>query len=131
MRTLLLIVVVLVVLVIGAYLFLFRGSGGVDTLSPAAFVADHEPDALILDVRTAREYGSGHLEGAVNINVFAGDFRERVGDFDRERSVYLYCGSGQRSGRATAILNELGFRRAVNVGGYGDLKAAGARVVEP
>ena len=98
MRRLLAVALLAIVLLAGVYLFLFRGSGSVDTLSPAAFVAEHEQDALILDVRTQSEYDSGHLEGAVNINVFASDFRERVEVYNRDRPAYLYCGSGQRSG---------------------------------
>ena len=102
-----------------------------DSATPESFVASHEENALILDVRTAGEYASGHLDGAINVNLFASDFREQIAEFDRERPVYLYCGSGHRSGRAAAILGEMGFESAVNVGGYGELKAAGAEVVEP
>ncbi|NNF58179.1 MAG: rhodanese-like domain-containing protein [Rhodothermaceae bacterium] len=120
---------VLVIVLIAALLFFFRG--GSTTLTPETFVAGHEPDALILDVRTPEEYAAGHLDGAVNINLFADDFAERVDAFDRDRPVYLYCGSGQRSGRAARLMEEMGFEEPVNVGGYGALKAAGADVVEP
>ena len=102
-----------------------------DSATPESFVVSHEPNALVLDVRTPAEYSGGHVDGAININLFASDFREQVAEFDRQRPVYLYCGSGQRSGRAAAILSEMCFERAVNVGGYGELKAAGAEVVEP
>ncbi len=112
-------------------LLLFAACAQGDSTTPESFVASHEENALILDVRTAREYASGHLDGAININVFAADFREQVAEYDREGLVYLYCGSGHRSGRAAAILGEMGFESAVNVGSYGALKVAGAMVVEP
>lgn len=99
-------------------------------MSPSDFVGDHDPDGLILDVRTGSEYASGHLDGAVNINVFDGDFRQRVEGYPRDEPIYLYCGSGQRSGRAAGILTEMGFEEAYNIGGYGALKSAGATVIE-
>ncbi len=47
-------------------------------LSPEAFVAQRDPAAPLLDVRTPAEYASGHLAGAVNVDVLASDFRARV-----------------------------------------------------
>ena len=118
-----------VFVLIAAFFFFFRG--GSTALTPDIFVAEHEPDALILDVRTPEEYAAGHLDGAVNINLFADDFAEQVDAFDRDQPVYLYCGSGHRSGRAARLMEEMGFEEPVNVGGYGALKAAGAEVIEP
>ena len=43
-----------------------------------------------------------------------------------EGPVYVYCRSGQRSGRAVGLLKGLGHAGAVNVGGLGALTAAGA-----
>ena len=79
-------------------------------------------------MRTAGEYAGGHVAGARHVNVLDPDFRQRVDDLDRDQTVYVYCASGHRSGRAAAILEEMGFDRVVNAGGIGDLERAGAPV---
>lgn len=97
-------------------------------LSPAEFVADRDPAAPILDVRTPKEFDEGHLAGAVNVDVMADDFQERIGTMDLpdDGPIYLYCRSGGRSGKATGILREMGHGGALNVGGFEALATAGA-----
>ncbi len=64
----------------------------------------------VLDVRTAREYQSGHLKDA-----FLADwnneteFRERIKSLDKNKPVYTYCLSGARSGAAAKWMNQNGF----------------------
>jgi phage shock protein E len=116
--------------------FLSRLFGRSDSskLAPATFVAERDPGAPVLDVRTPREYASGHLAGAINIDVNASDFSARI---DRlaarralaeDRPVYLYCRSGNRSGKAVRILRQKGFQEAYNIGGLSALRGAGARI---
>jgi rhodanese-related sulfurtransferase len=110
--------------------FLSRLFGGrAPQMSPAAFVAERDPDAPLLDVRTAAEWAGGGLRGAVNVDVTTTGFRERVArlGLPADAPVYVYCASGVRSGRAVGILNAMGHAGAVNVGGLGALRAAGAR----
>ena len=116
--------------------FLSRLFGGGDSasLSPAAFLAEGDPAAPVLDVRTPREFASGRLAGSINVDVNAPDFARRVealaadGTLAAGEPVYLYCRSGNRSGRAARILREMGFAEAWNVGGFNALRAAGAEV---
>lgn len=76
-----------------------------------------EPDALLLDVRTAAEFASGHVEGAVNVPLDeAARMVEVIGR--KDRPVILYCRSGRRSGQALDRLSAQGFTRLVNAGGY-------------
>lgn len=105
---------------------LFGGSSS--SLSPASFVAERDPAAPVLDVRTPAEFSAGHLAGAVNVDVLAPDFRQRVEALGLPQTgpVYLYCRSGNRSGQATGILTAMGHAGAVNVGGFDALRAAGA-----
>jgi rhodanese-related sulfurtransferase len=102
------------------------------TLTPAAFMERRVAEAPVLDVRTAQEYASGHLAGAINVDVMAPDFLAKVDalGLDRDVPVYLYCRSGNRSGTAMQMLRTAGFVEACNVGGYEALKAAGAAVEE-
>ena len=106
------------------------GSADTDRLSADAFLEQRTPDAVVLDVRTPEEYAAGHLVGAPNINVLADDFRAQVDTLDRNQTVYLYCRTGNRSGRATEIMKEMGFTEVYNVGGFSDLAAAGAETTQ-
>jgi phage shock protein E len=116
-----------VVLALGVAAFVLLTRGG-ETEPAADVVAAIEAGAPVLDVRTEGEYASGHVAGALHANVLAGGFRQRVGGLDRDRTVYVYCASGRRSGWAAAVLEDMGFRRVVNAGGLADLAAAGAPV---
>lgn len=103
--------------------------GGAPTLMPHAFVAERDAAAPVLDVRTPKEFATGHLRGAVNVDVLAPDFAARVErlGLPAEGPVYVCCASGMRSGKAAARLRTMGHAGAVNVGGVGALRAAGAR----
>jgi len=76
-------------------------------------------NAILLDVRTPEEYDSGHLEGALNINWYDNDFKDKVSALDRSKAVYLYCKAGGRSTKAAEVMREMGFKNVVNLeGGY-------------
>lgn len=79
-------------------------------------------DAVIVDVRTPAEYATGHLEGALNIDLNAPDFRAKIAELEKDETYVLYCRSGNRSGQAKAIMEEMGFSDVTNAGGYDDLK---------
>ena len=117
------------VLLVLASVLVFRwATGGGETEAPPTTVAAIEAGAPVLDVRTAGEYASGHVAGARHVSVLDPTFRQRVDDLDRDETVYVYCASGHRSGRAAAVLEDMGFERVVNAGGIGDLERAGAPI---
>jgi len=102
--------------------------GGGESTTPNAAVDAIQNGAFVIDARTADEYASGHISGALNVDVLEDDFRQRVEDLDREEPVYIYCRSGNRSGRAATIMEEMGFSSVINAGGFNALAAAGAPV---
>ncbi|WP_420455129.1 rhodanese-like domain-containing protein [Rubrivirga sp.] len=106
----------------------FSRPTGDDTLAPADFVAQRDPSAPVLDVRTPAEFAEGHLADALNVDVMAPDFPRQIAalGLPADGPVYLYCRSGQRSGTATGVLRSLGHAGAVNVGGFDALARAGA-----
>ncbi|KGF01647.1 sulfurtransferase [Actinomyces sp. S6-Spd3] len=77
----------------------------------------------ILDVRTPAEYAEGHLEGAVNIDVTDPGFEDAIASLDPNGAYSVYCRSGQRSGKAVAIMEQKGFKNVTNVGGVQDASA--------
>jgi len=80
-------------------------------------------DPVWIDVRTAGEFKSGHLEVATNIPF--GDVAEEVPALvsDKEAPVYLYCRSGNRAGKAKKALEAEGYTNVKNVGGLDDARA--------
>ena len=81
--------------------------------------------AVLLDVRTPEEYAAGHLDGADNVDYRGGDFAKQMQNWDKDKVYYLYCASGNRSGKAAELLREAGFKHIYNIGGYSTLKEAG------
>lgn len=63
--------------------------------------------AILLDTRTPSEYERKHIEGTVNIPL--DELRERIGELDNSKPVYVNCFSGLRSYVACRILSGYGF----------------------
>jgi len=70
--------------------------------------------ARIVDVRTPGEFGSGHLKNAVNIPVQV--LQQNIAQLEpKDKPVVVYCRSGNRSGKAAAILKSAGFTNVINI----------------
>ena len=70
----------------------------------------------LLDVRTVREYGNGHIEGFKNIPV--DELRERLDEIEKAKPVYVICQSGLRSYIGTRILEGNGYKAYNFSGGF-------------
>ena len=69
----------------------------------------------LIDVRTADEYGRGHIPNSINIPI--DEIRERSGEIVG-KNLLAFCQVGQRGHTASLLLNELGYN-AINLdGGY-------------
>ena len=76
-------------------------------------------DVQLVDVRTPAEFKEGYIENAILIDFKSEDFSSKMETLDKDRPVYLYCRSGKRSGLASVILKDLGFKEIVDLeGGY-------------
>lgn len=64
----------------------------------------------LVDVRTTQEYTEGHIPGAMNIDVNAPDFEEKIKALDKKENVAIYCRSGRRSKMAANKLTAAGFK---------------------
>jgi hydroxyacylglutathione hydrolase len=69
----------------------------------------------VVDVRTGREWRSGHIDGSVNIPV--GEIPARVGELSGEAAVATICEGGYRSSLAASLLAHEGLPRVMNVAG--------------
>ncbi|MEY4275610.1 MAG: hypothetical protein RIS26_73 [Actinomycetota bacterium] len=78
----------------------------------------------VIDVRTPAEYSAGHLEGAINIDVEAGDFMDQVMKLDTNGTYVIYCHSGRRAGIALDQMKSMGFNNVTNAGGIADAATA-------
>lgn len=72
--------------------------------------------AVLLDVRTLQEYSEGHIPGSVNVPLQSIDEIISVVE-NKETPLFVYCRSGARSRQATAILQQMGYVNARNIGG--------------
>lgn len=93
---------------------------------------DLSEDTVIIDVRTPAEFASGHLDGAINIDVQSPDFAERIMELDKDGDYFVYCRTGNRSGQAIQKMNDMGFSDMINGGGVNEAsELSGIPVVTP
>lgn len=66
-------------------------------------------DAIIIDVRTEKEFLSGHIANAINLDFFADDFLEKLKQLEKKKNYFIYCRSGRRSIRVCTWMKNGGF----------------------
>jgi rhodanese-related sulfurtransferase len=72
-------------------------------------------DVVVVDVREADEFASGHVPGATWIPL--GELPARLNELPRDKTVVAVCRSGNRSGQATQLLRQNGFQAHNMAGG--------------
>lgn len=79
-------------------------------------------NAVILDVRTQDEIDQGVIPKAIHIDIHRGQgFIDELETLDKSKSYFVYCRTGNRSGQACAIMEQMGFENAYNlIGGITD-----------
>ena len=120
------------IIAIGAVLSFFGVSCQAQEAFRSVDVAEFEravsdESYVVLDVRTPEEHAEGHISGTdFNINVLDEDFTtEALAVLPKDKSVALYCRSGNRSKRAAKILAENGYDVVELATGYNGWVAAG------
>lgn len=88
--------------------------------------SDMSAGAQLIDVRTAAEYASGHIHGATNFSLQ--DMQAgKLPVASKDKTVYVYCHSGNRSSQATAILKRAGFT-VVDLGAINHVQSIGGTI---
>lgn len=87
------------------------------SMEDAIAIMESESDYIILDVRTAEEFGEKHIPDAINIaNEDIGT--EEIPQLpDKDQLILVYCRSGNRSKQASRKLAALGYTNVVEFGG--------------
>lgn len=95
-----------------------RSTSGVADLTPSeAVMLINREHAVMLDVRNAVEFASGHVPDARNIPL--ADLESRLGELAKykDQPVLVNCQGGVRSISACAVLKKGGFTRVYNLDG--------------
>ena len=96
-----------------------RGGGGgrqsVDTLRATQCI--NREDALVIDVRDAAEVAQGKILGARAVPL--AQLAERGPELrkNKEKPIIVYCGRGNQSQQAAAILRKQGYANVLNLSG--------------
>ncbi|MCA9349754.1 rhodanese-like domain-containing protein [Candidatus Saccharibacteria bacterium] len=83
--------------------------------------------AVLVDVRTAEEYQSGHAAKAINIplqQIQSGQY----GNISPEQQIYVYCRSGNRSAQAIEILKQAGYHNLTDLVSLDNWQSLGGEV---
>ncbi|WP_293297320.1 rhodanese-like domain-containing protein [Pedobacter sp. UBA4863] len=70
--------------------------------------------AFLVDVRTAAEFSSGSVKGAVNIPLDR--VASQLQKFAGKKAIVVFCRSGNRSSLAKTILEQNGIQHVINGG---------------
>jgi rhodanese-related sulfurtransferase len=76
------------------------------------------PGAVLLDVREADEFRSGHIPGAVNVPLSAIE----QATLPKDKPLYVYCLRGTRSKQAVNCLKQMGYQNVRSIGGITSYK---------
>jgi len=82
-----------------------------------------ENGALLIDVRSQREFDAGHLDGALHIEWNQTDALVAAIGSDKQRQVVLYCRTGNRAGKSIVVLSAKGYTNIFNATGLEALRA--------
>ena len=76
------------------------------------------PEAVLVDVREADEFRSGHIPGAINAPL---SVLEQV-TLPKDKPLFVYCLRGTRSRQAVSRLIRMGYQNVRSIGGIAAYK---------
>jgi phage shock protein E len=104
---------ILIIVAIVVIVIFLKQAGQISPKDALSYLKD---GALVIDVRSRGEFGSGHLPNAINIPLdeISSALPERVSD--RDQVLLLHCQSGMRSAVAAKTLKRMGYTKVFNLG---------------
>jgi rhodanese-related sulfurtransferase len=92
-------------------------SDTVSLISPQELKDKIGGDIQLIDVRTPQEFAEGYIKGAKLIDYMSSDFMDKMSKLDKSKDLYIYCRSGNRSGKAAKKLESMGFTKVYDLKG--------------
>jgi len=84
----------------------------------------------ILDIRTPREFQSGHLAKSIPIDFYSQTFAGQLNRLDKTKTYLVYCRTGNRSTKSLELFKKLKFRKIYHMAsGISAWKSEGFTVV--
>jgi len=76
-----------------------------------------DPGFVLMDIRTSAEVEAGHLFGAIELDFYSDAFEDDLASLPRDQIYLIYCRTGNRTGQALQVMEELGFEQVYDMGG--------------
>jgi rhodanese-related sulfurtransferase len=76
---------------------------------------DSIKDEVVIDLRTTDELKGGKIASARHIDFFGEGFEPAIRALDRDKTYFIYCASGGRSGETVELMDRLGFKTIYNL----------------
>ena len=86
-------------------------------------LAGKESSYLIIDLRSPEHYAQQHVKGAVNLSIVG--LAENIGNLPKDKTLLLYCYTGQSSALAMVPLKAFGYQAIFVNGGFPLMEKAG------
>ncbi|MDD3145461.1 MAG: rhodanese-like domain-containing protein [Candidatus Gracilibacteria bacterium] len=75
-------------------------------------------DSILIDLRTIGELEeTGIIPGAKQIDFYSSDFKSYLNSLDKSNKYLIYCRSGNRSSQTLSLMEELGFKKVLELEG--------------
>lgn len=72
---------------------------------------------FIIDVRTPKEFNSGHIKNAINVDCYSQSFQTEIMKYKEDKAILIYCRSGARSYSTAQKLSKNGFNTIYDLQG--------------
>jgi rhodanese-related sulfurtransferase len=95
----------------------------IDAAKAKELLAGNESKYLIIDMRTPEDYAKGHVKGAVNLTIV--QLAENLDKLPADKTLLLYCYSGQNTGTAMVPLKAYGYKALSVSKGFPQVQQAG------
>ena len=86
-------------------------------ISVEEFDSFSEDEFKLVDVRTSKEFQSGYIFGAINIDFSSANFIDEIKEFDTSLNLILYCRTDNRSSKSAKILEDNDFKNVFVIKG--------------
>ena len=88
----------------------FSNNNDLNIISNFEFSQYSKDDITLIDVRTLKEFETGFIENAINIDFYSNSISSKISLLDQDSKFVIYCRSDNRSTKFAKLLLESGFK---------------------